>query len=228
MASFVDLHPWNLSPTEAVALQKSMKDRVQIQPLDREIRTVAGTDISFDRGSETVYAGIVVVSLPDLEVVERSVVRSLCRFPYIPGLLSFREIPSLLEAWSRLKTEPDAVMVDGHGYAHPRRIGIASHLGLCVDRPTLGCAKSILVGDFEEPGNAVGDWSPLVHRKEIVGAALRTRVNVKPVFISVGNKIDLEDAIRLAVRCLGSTRIPEPIRLTHLAVNDARRADKPA
>src|SRR5919202_5235778 len=152
MASYEQLHEWSLAPREAVELQKRLRERVRIAPLRKKIKTVAGTDISFNKFETTVYAGVVVLALPSLEVVEEVGVVSESKFPYVPGLLSFRETPSVLEAWERLKTEPDAVMFDGQGIAHPRRVGIAAHVGLLIERPTLGCAKSVLVGRYDEPG----------------------------------------------------------------------------
>src|ERR671933_1138679 len=171
MAKFEQLHDWSVTPKEAIELQKSLRERVRVEPLKRKIETVAGADISFNKFEPTVYAGLVVLRLPTLEVVEEVGVVSETRFPYVPGLLSFRETPSVLEAWARLKTEPDAVMFDGQGIAHPRRVGIASHVGLLIDRPTLGCAKSVLVGRYEEPDKERGAWSELVDKGEEVGAA---------------------------------------------------------
>jgi deoxyribonuclease V len=224
MAHLEHVHDWELTPAEAVALQQSLRTRVKLQPLTRPVRTVAGADISFDLGSETVYAGIVVLALPGLETVEEVGVTTRARFPYVPGLLSFREAPPLLEAWAGLRTEPDVVMLDGQGVAHPRRIGIASHLGLFLQRPTLGCAKSRLVGRFEEPGPERGDWSPLVDRGEPVGAALRTKRRTQPVYVSPGHLLDLPGALQLALACGAGYRVPEPTRRAHLFVNALRRA----
>jgi deoxyribonuclease V len=224
VASYRTLHDWNVTPTEAVHLQQRLRSQLRIEPLDREIRTIAGCDISFNRFSETVFAGAVVLSLPDLQIVERKGVETIARFPYVPGLLSFREIPALLGVWEMLETEPDAVMIDGQGYAHPRRMGFASHFGLVVDRPTVGCAKSILVGRHEEPGPNVGDWAALVHGTDTIGAAFRTKARTKPVYISIGNRIDLPGALGLSQRCLTGYRIPEPTRQAHLLVNELRRA----
>src|SRR5919202_4465343 len=165
MAKFEQLHDWSVTPKEAIELQKSLRERVRVEPLKRKIETVAGADISFNKFEPTVYAGLVVLRLPTLEVVEEVGVVSETRFPYVPGLLSFRETPSVLEAWAKLKTEPDAVMFDGQGIAHPRRVGIASHVGLLIKRPTFGCAKSVLVGKFEEPDEERGSWSPLIEPK---------------------------------------------------------------
>ena len=149
MATYEKLHEWSVTPREAVELQKALRGRVAVEPLRKKVKTVAGADISFNKFETTVYAGVVVLALPSLEVVEEVGVVSESKFPYVPGLLSFRETPSVLEAWEKLKTEPDAVMFDGQGIAHPRRVGIASHVGLLIKRPTFGCAKSVLVGRYE-------------------------------------------------------------------------------
>src|ERR687889_148992 len=185
MAKYEQLHDWALTPREAVELQKQLRARVRVVPLKKKIETVAGADISFNKFDPAVYAGIVVLRLPSLEVVEEVGVVSETKFPYVPGLLSFRETPSVLEAWAKLKTEPDAVMFDGQGIAHPRRVGIASHVGLIIGRPTFGCAKSVLVGRYEEPPAERGNWTPLVDPKngETVGAALRTKTRTQPIFV---------------------------------------------
>src|ERR687889_2574774 len=162
MANYEKLHDWDVTPREAVELQKRLRERVRVVPLKKRIETVAGADISFNKFSPVVYAGLVVLRLPSLEVLEEVGVVSETQFPYVPGLLSFREAPSVLEAWSKLKIEPDAVMFDGQGIAHPRRVGIASHVGLIINRPTLGCAKSVLVGKYEEPESERGNWTELV------------------------------------------------------------------
>jgi len=227
MATYEQLHDWNLTPHEAVQLQKELRANIFITPLGaRRVETVAGADISFNKFSETVYAGIVVLRLPSLEVIEEVGVVSETRFPYVPGLLSFRESPSVLEAWSRLKVEPDAVMFDGQGIAHPRRVGIASHVGLIVKRPTFGCAKSILVGKHEEPSPERGSWTPLIDKGDTVGAALRTKKNVQPIYVSPGHLIDLEGAVDLTLRCDGGYRQPEPTRRAHLLVNALRRGER--
>jgi deoxyribonuclease V len=214
-----------MTPREAVELQKSLRARVRLAPLNQQIETIAGADISFNKFSSTIYAGIVVLRLPRLEVVEEVGVVSETRFPYVPGLLSFRETPSVLEAWAKLKTEPDAVMFDGQGIAHPRRVGIASHVGLLIERPTLGCAKSVLVGKYEEPPPERGHWTEMVDKGEVVGAALRTKTRTQPIFVSPGHLIDLAGAIRLTLECDGGYRQPEPTRRAHLLVNALRRGE---
>lgn len=226
MAEFKQLHDWTLTPREAVELQKELRAEVQVAPLARSIKTIAGADISFNKFSKTVYAGLVVLALPTLEVIEEVCVVSETAFPYVPGLLSFREAPSVLEAWAKLKTEPDAVMFDGHGIAHPRRVGIASHVGLIIERPTLGCAKSVLVGKYEEPERERGAWTAMIDKGETIGAALRTKTNVQPIFVSVGHLIDLAGAIDLTLQCDGGYRQPEPTRRAHHLVNALRRGER--
>jgi Deoxyinosine 3''endonuclease (endonuclease V) len=228
MAKYKKLHDWQMTPREAVELQKSLRERVRLAPLARSVKAIAGADISFNKFSETIYAGIVVLSLPSLEVIEEVGVVSQTRFPYVPGLLSFRESPAVLEAWEKLKTEPDAVMFDGQGIAHPRRVGIASHVGLLIERPTLGCAKSVLVGKYEEPPLERGVWTEMVDKGEVVGAALRTKTKVKPIYVSPGHLIDLQDAITLTLQCDGGYRQPEPTRRAHLLVNALRRGEREA
>ncbi|MEJ7576655.1 MAG: deoxyribonuclease V [Pyrinomonadaceae bacterium] len=226
MAEYTQLHDWNLKPREAVELQKSLRERVRIEPLAREVKTIAGADISFNKFSETVYAGLVVLLLDTLETIEEVGVVSETKFSYVPGLLSFREAPSVLEAWAKLKSEPDAVMFDGQGIAHPRRVGIASHVGLIINRPTFGCAKSVLVGRSEEPPSERGTWTNLVDKGETVGVALRTKRNVQPIFVSPGHLIDLAGAIDLTLWCDGGYRQPEPTRRAHLLVNRLRRGEE--
>jgi deoxyribonuclease V len=228
MAHYEKLHEWPQTPREAVELQKSLRESVRLAPLERPIETIAGADISFNKFSEVVYAGIVVLRLPSLEIVEEVGVVSETRFPYVPGLLSFRESPSVLEAWSKLKTEPDAVMFDGQGIAHPRRVGIASHVGLMINRPTLGCAKSVLVGKFEEPQEERGSWSEMIDKGEVVGAALRTKTKVQPIYVSPGHLIDVKGAIELTLQSDGGYRQPEPTRRAHLLVNALRRGERNA
>jgi deoxyribonuclease V len=217
------LHDWNLTPKEAVALQKELRDRVLATEPRTPIRTVAGADISFNRFSSTIYAAIVVLDVATLEVVEQRGVVTETRFPYVPGLLSFRESPALLEVWDALESTPDAVMIDGHGYAHPRRFGVACHFGLLVERPTVGAAKSVLVGHYDEPALEKGAWTPMLDRGEVIAAAVRTKDRVKPIFVSVGHLIDLDSAIALVLRCGKGYRQPEPTRRAHLLVNEMRR-----
>jgi deoxyribonuclease V len=220
------IHPWPNTPEAAIALQQQLRNQVRIQPLNRPAETIAGCDISFNKFEETVYAGIVVLRLDTLETIAEATAITTTSFPYVPGLLSFREIPALLEAWAKLTILPDVVVFDGHGIAHPRRLGIASHAGLLLKRPTLGCGKSVLVGRYEEPAPERGSWSPMMHWGEIIGAALRTKNKVNPVYVSPGHLIDLETAIDLMLRCNGGYRIPETTRRAHNLVNAVRRGER--
>jgi deoxyribonuclease V len=224
MAGYQSLHDWNLSPQQAVELQQRLREWVSITPLTAPVKTIAGADISFNKYSLLVYASIVVLELPNLNTIEEAGAVSEMTFPYVPGLLSFREVPALLKAWKQLTTEPDVVMLDGQGIAHPRRIGIASHFGLFIDRPTLGCAKSVLVGKYKEPLAQRGAWTPMLHQGETVGAALRTKTNVGTVFVSPGHRLDLSAAIDITLQCDGGYRIPEPTRRAHNLANTFRRA----
>lgn len=227
------LHAWDLHPSEAVTLQKHLRDKIVLQPLPPDIKLVAGADISFNKYSDEIYAGIVVLRLPELEVVTTSGVVTTTKFPYVPGLLSFREAPALLQAWEKLTVYPDVLALDGQGIAHPRRIGIASHIGLWLELPTIGCAKSLLTGRYEEPPPEAGSWSPLIDKGETIGAALRTKHRVNPIYVSPGHLADLAGSIELALRCCkgyvthgtSKYRIPEPTRLAHLFVNSLRRGE---
>ena len=218
-------HSWDLTPTEAVALQKELRAQVVLQPLPNKLELVAGADISFNKFSDVIYAGIVVLRLPDLNVVATSGVVTTTKFPYVPGLLSFREIPPLLEAWEKLTVRPDVLVLDGHGIAHPRRLGIASHAGMILSLPTIGCAKTLLVGKYETPAEAAGSFSPLLDKGETIGAVVRTKNRVNPIFVSPGHLADIPTAIELALRCGKGYRIPEPTRLAHLFVNALRRGE---
>ncbi|MEE9187205.1 MAG: deoxyribonuclease V [Bacteroidota bacterium] len=220
-----DLHPWNVSPAEAIKIQQTLRPKISVQSFDQPFQYVAGADISFDKGSNIIYAGVVVLKYPELSEVDRGLTVSRVTFPYIPGLLSFRESPAVLEAWEYLHVRPDVLLVDGHGYAHPRRFGIACHLGLLLDIPTIGCAKTVLVGKYEEPDREVGSFRPLVDREEIVGAALRTSKGVTPVYVTVGHLVDLESAIKVVLNSCRGYRIPEPTRRAHLLVNALRRGE---
>lgn len=220
------LHAWNLSPTEAIALQKSLRERLVLGPLPPDVRLVAGCDLSFDKYSDVVYAGIVTIRLPDFEVVETAGVTTRATFPYVPGLLSFRETPALIEVWERMTTRPDVVALDGMGTAHPRRFGIACHVGLLFDVPTVGFGKTRLVGTHGPLGEEAGSSAPLVDRGEEVGAVVRTKTRTNPIFVSPGDRADTPSAVALALRCTWKYRVPEPTRLAHLYVNALRRGEE--
>lgn len=223
--SITQLHSWDVTPAEAVALQKKLRDRIVLQPLPEKIELIAGADISFNRYSDEIYAGIVILQLPKLNIVARTGVQSIAKFPYVPGLLSFREAPSLLEVWEKLSVRPDVLVLDGQGIAHPRRLGIAAHLGLLIDLPTIGCGKTLLTGKYEEPEEIAGSASPLIDKGEVIGAVLRTKNRVKPVYISPGHKADIQSSVELMMRCVTKYRIPEPTRQAHLFVNELRRGE---
>lgn len=196
---------WNVSPKDAIQIQNQLRTQVKIQPLGKEIKFIGGADISLNMFEKTAYAGIVVLAYPSLELVTHSLVISEVNFPYIPGLLSFREIPSLLEAWEKLKLKPDVLMVDGQGIAHPRGMGIASHLGLLINTPTIGVGKSQLTPN--------------------IAKVLYTKKNSNPLYISPGHLITMEESVALVESCLRSYRLPEPTRQTHNLVNKLRRGE---
>ena len=217
------LHVWDVSSQEAIQIQKELRYRLDLTELPSPIRRVAGADVSFSRKSGRIWAGVVVFSFPQLSRIEEKWVQDKVSFPYIPGLLSFRELPVLLKALKRLKTDPELILCDGQGIAHPRGLGLASHLGLLVDRATIGCAKSRLVGEFSEVEEQKGSSTPLWYKEQIVGAVVRTRRGVKPLFISPGNRITLVESVRIVLECCGKYRMPEPTRQAHLLVSGLRR-----
>src|SRR5207245_7819376 len=211
------LHEWNLKQDEAKALQRELAKQVIREDRLDEVRHIAGVDMAINEVSGMARAAVVLLTYPELEIVEQHVYEEPLRMPYIPGLLSFREIPCILGAFDLLKKQPELVMVDGQGIAHPRRLGIASHLGLWLDLPTIGCAKSILRGEYDRQalGEEVGSWVPLIDKKnaEVIGAALRTRPHTNPMFISLGHRISLETSIHYVLACSRGYRLPEPTRL---------------
>ena len=211
------LHSWDVTPEEARELQNQL--RTQVITADRfgTINTVAGVDIGLKKG--IARASVVVLSFPELQVVDFEVAECPVRFSYIPGLLSFREIPPLLKAFDRLKTEPDLVIVDGQGIAHPRRFGLASHLGLILDKPTIGCAKSRLHGRYKEPEQKQGAYTYLTDKTEVIGAAVRTRINVRVVYVSIGHRISLDSARTWTLACCRGYRLPETTRYAHNAAS---------
>ena len=206
------LHPWNLSPRQAATVQERLRARILERPLAwSKLSSVAGCDVAVS--GETLVAAVVVLDADSLEVVETVEARGRASFPYVPGLLSFREVPVLLRAFEGLARRPDALLCDGQGRAHPRRFGLACHLGLLLDLPSVGVAKSRLTGEAEEPGPQRGSWNPIVDRDEVIGRLLRTRDRVRPLYISVGHRITLDDAVSLVLRMGAGLRLPEPTRL---------------
>lgn len=214
-------HGWDLSPEEAVQVQERLRGYVSIQPLPQEaVHRVGGIDVSFDE--QRAWAAVVVVEYSTQRLLDSAVVSTPLTFPYIPGLLSFRETPSVLAAIARLNTLPNVWIVDGQGLAHPRRFGIASHLGVLLDMPTIGCAKSILVGRHQPLGEESGSTADLLDRGEVVGIALRMKQGTAPVYISVGHRVDLPSAIRIVMGCGRGYRLPEPTRLAHRLATSAK------
>jgi len=219
------LHSWDLTPQEAIALQRQLAAQVVRTGDLATVRTVAGVDVSFNPRApdDVVHAVVVVLDFPDLQIIDRAAVSRPVAFPYVPGLLSFREAPPLIEAFARLSVRPDLVIVDGHGVAHPRGLGIASHLGLWLDLPTIGCAKSILVGApaSELPATA-GSTVDLVWRGSTIGQVVRTRTNVSPVYVSEGHRLARAAAVRWVLACTRGIRLPETTRRAHQYSNAVR------
>jgi deoxyribonuclease V len=217
---------WSVSPKEAIEIQKKLKDEVSTVPNRKKIRTIAGADVSLNMFEKDIFAGIIVMSFPELVPIEHAVVKMRADFPYIPGLLSFREVPALLECFKQLKNKPDLIMVDGQGIAHPRHLGIASHLGVILDAPTIGCAKSRLFGKYKEPKNP-GDKEPILDPKtnEKIGFALKSKKRSNSILISPGNLVSTDQALNIVERCLKGYKLPEPTRQAHILVNKFRKGE---
>jgi len=226
----IRFHPWNLSFREAKHLQETLAAALRLSFPDRPIRYVAGADVSFNRFSPTLYAGIVVMTYPELHVIEERWAVCSASFPYVPGYLSFREAPAVLSVFERLETLPDVMILDGQGIAHPRGLGLAAHVGLLLNLPTIGCAKSLLIGDHAPVDVSRGASVPLtIHGRE-VGRVLRTRHHVKPVYVSPGHLMDVAHAAEIVLQCCPRYRLPEPTRQAHRLVNRIRKdhANDPA
>ena len=207
-------HTWPSTLEEAIVIQEKLRDQVITEDqLPERIRYVAGVDMGFEADGTISRAAVAVLSFPDLQVIETSLAHRPTTFPYVPGFLSFREIPAVLDALEKITTIPDIILCDGQGIAHPRRLGIASHLGLLIDMPTIGVAKSLLVGKYEELAETKGNWQPLIHQGETIGAVLRSRTGVKPLYISSGHRISLPTAIDYVLRCTPKYRLPETTRI---------------
>jgi len=209
------LHAWNLAPAEARALQSRLADQVEVRDRLGKVRFIAGVDVGFEDNNTITRAALVVLAYPSLEVVERQLAKLPTTFPYVPGLLSFREAPAVLQAWSQLTQKPDLMLCDGQGIAHPRRLGIATHLGLWLDLPTIGVAKKRLVGKHEEVPDEKGAQVPLMDKQEQIGTVLRSRQGCNPIFVSPGHRVSQETAVEWVMRCLTRYRLPEPTRQTH-------------
>lgn len=223
------LHNWDVCYADALSIQyKLAREIVLDDGRASKLKKIAGADISYSKNDDLFFAGVVVLDADTLNIIEEAGAMERVSFPYIPGLLSFREAPALIKAFEKVRSKPDVIMFDGQGIAHPRRLGLASHMGLFLDVPSLGCAKKKLVGEFEEPGIKKGSYSELIHRGDKIGAVLRTKDNVKPVFISPGHRIGIARSIETVFLCCNGYRIPEPTRQAHLLVNRLRLQHKSA
>lgn len=211
------LHRWDVTPAEAAHIQNALRSRVEICPICEPVRTVAGVDVGVHGGMAR--AAVVVLSYPELALQERIVVDMPVAFPYVPGLLAFRECPAVLYAFEKLATAPDLIIVDGHGYAHPRRFGLACHLGVVLDRPTIGCAKSRLLGVHGAPEAARAAWVELRDGEEVIGLVLRSKQRASPLHISVGHRVDLTTAMHYVLACCQGYRLPQTTRQAHLAAS---------
>jgi len=220
-------HSWKLSYGEAVALQNSLSSQLVLESDGRSVQKVAGVDVAYSKKSSRLFAAVIVLRFPEMAPVTQAAAQAPAAMAYIPGLLSFREIPVVLQAFRALDMKPDVVVCDGQGLAHPRRFGLACHLGLLLDVPAIGCAKSRLVGEHDSPGESPGDFAPLVLNGDVVGSVLRTKLRCNPVYVSPGHLTDVEAARRLVLACCRGYRLPEPIRQAHAAVTALRvRADE--
>jgi deoxyribonuclease V len=208
----MNAHAWDVTPAEAREIQERLRCRVVTRDALGKVTRVAGTDVAFEDSGRTTRGAVVVLSYPDLTPIEHAIARCPTRFPYVPGLLSFREIPVLLGAMAELKMRPDLVLCDGQGIAHPRRFGLACHLGVLTDLPTIGVAKSRLIGKYGEVPDEKGRWVPLTDDDQVIGAVVRTRRGVRPVFVSPGHRVGLETAIRFTLGCVTRYRLPETTR----------------
>ncbi len=215
-------HRWQVTPTRAIQIQRELADRVVHAPLPKDARWIAGADMAFAPDGRRCLAGVVVWDRRRQEVVEERLAVRVARFPYVPGLLSFREAPAVLAALRKVRRVPDVLMLDGQGLAHPRRMGLACHVGILAGTPTVGCAKSRLCGRFVEPGLARGSRSDLLDGDEVIGAVVRTRSDVRCVYVSVGHRATLDGAVSLVLDCCTRYRLPEPTRLAHQLVTRQR------
>lgn len=214
-------HIWPQTLEEAIVIQEKLKDQVITNDqLSQTVNYVAGVDMGFKDDGTISRAAVAVLSFPELQVIETQLAYRPTSFPYIPGFLSFREIPAILDALEKIQTTPDIILCDGQGIAHPRRLGIASHLGVIIDIPTIGVAKSLLIGKHEELPESKGSWQPLIHKNETIGAVLRSRERVKPVYVSSGHKISLHTAIDYVLRCTPKYRLPETTRIADKLASD--------
>ena len=215
MSHPIPLHSWEVTPAEARGIQQRLRGEVITRDAFGQVRRVAGVDVGFEDAGRTVRAAVAVLGFPGLEPLEQAVARVPSRFPYVPGLLSFRELPGVLTALQRLSRPPDLLLCDGQGYAHPRRFGIACHLGVLTNIPSVGVAKTRLIGTHAEPGPDKGDWAELWDGDELIGAVLRTRQGVRPLYVSTGHRVSLTTALDFVLRCTTRYRLPETTRAAH-------------
>jgi len=215
----------NLTAAQAIAYQHELRRQIDLTPLNKPIQTIGGADISFNKYSDVVYAGIVLFNYPELKVIGTATAISKTKFPYISGLLAFREVPALLDAWNKLPIKPDIMVLDGQGIAHERRTGIATHFGLITNTPSIGSAKSRLTGRYDEPGNNPFDQSLMYDKGEVIGIALRSKTNCNPIYISPGHRLSMKQSVEIIKNCIRGYRIPEPTRQAHLLVNKIRVDD---
>lgn len=220
---FKQPHSWNISPKEGIEIQKKLREQLIFSENKFEIIKICGTDVSYEKEINLLFSAVVILKYPEMDVIEEQTAVMRCTFPYVPGLLSFREVPVLLKAFDNINDVPNVVLCDGHGIAHPRGFGLASHLGMILDVPTIGCAKNKLFGKYSKVGDDKGDWSYISDGVNYIGVALRTKKNVKPVFVSQGYKISMEFSKEIILACCKKYRIPEPIRRAHIKVNQLRK-----
>lgn len=218
-----NLHSFTVTTTEAIRIQRELADQICLLPFSGDYRYVAGADIAYSKQDNTLFAAVVVLEYPSGEEVFSRTDRGEAVFPYVPGLLTFREAPLVLRVFEEIPLTPDIVIFDGQGLAHPRGFGLACHLGLLLDIPSIGCAKSRLVGEHKEPARRRGSSAPLVYKDRVVGAVVRTRDKVKPVFVSPGHKVDIHSAVRIVLETCRGYRLPQPTRLAHILSQKAKR-----
>jgi len=218
------LHPWKVNPQEAIRIQEELRKKICLQPPQGGWQKIAAGDVSYSRADETIYAAFLLFSYPELILLQKASVRGRSSFPYIPGLLSFREAPHLLQAFSQLESQPDLLLMDGQGIAHPRSMGIAAHIGILLDLPTIGCAKSCLIGRHEEPAQRKGSATRLMVEGRLIGMVVRTREKVKPVFVSPGHRMNIQTSVKMILSLCRGYRIPESLRQAHIFANQLREA----
>ena len=220
------LHPWDVNEREAIRIQEKLRTTISLTNSARNVSSIAGADVSYSKRGDEGIAAVVVLNYPGLEPIDEAFAKGKVSFPYIPGLLSFREAPLLIEVFQRLQRPPDVALYDGQGIAHPRSLGLASHMGLLLGLPSIGCAKEKLVGDFGEVGPQPASTTPLKLGGKIIGAVIRTKRGVKPVFVSPGHRIDLETSVQLVLKTCRGFRLPEPLRRAHLMVKRIRSQER--